>query len=164
MGQDAAGSRERVLPAMTYNRLESLLVAETHDWLSYVPSRVGCYWEKRHGEICTVLGAPDFSGCIGIRRFELELKAPGKMPTKKQELELARWHRAGATTGWADSIQGVHQLLAPLVNQALLGPWPCQGCQWPTWMKLQPGATVKALWTCHYCGEMLTERIKRDAR
>ena len=49
-------------------------------------------------------GEPDVTGCYKGVRFELELKVPGKKPTKLQQKRLDEWRESGAVVYWTDNV------------------------------------------------------------
>jgi hypothetical protein len=60
---------------------------------------------KIHGSMYGRHGDPDIWGCRYGVMFLLEMKLPGKKPTKLQAIELDRWTRAGAVAGWFDTFE-----------------------------------------------------------
>ena len=60
---------------------------------------------KKHGGMYGKNSEPDIFGCRYGRMFLLEMKAPGKKPTKLQYKRLRAWAEAGAVTGWADNYE-----------------------------------------------------------
>jgi hypothetical protein len=58
---------------------------------------------KVHGSSYGRVGDPDIWGSRFGKMFLLEMKMPGKKPTKIQAVELERWKRTGAVTGWYDN-------------------------------------------------------------
>ena len=92
--------------------LEKNIVEGILRWLKTVP---GCYAEKRHGSRFAA-GRPDISGCINGRRFEIEVKRPGKGATKLQKAMLRRWEQAGAVVGVATSKGEAEELLKELLE------------------------------------------------
>lgn len=53
----------------------------------------------------------DFEGCIRGRFFAIETKAPGKMPTARQNLTLDAINRAGGIAFYADNIERVKRYI-----------------------------------------------------
>lgn len=91
--------------------LEKNIVESIMRWLKTVP---GCYAEKRHGSRFAA-GRPDITGCIDGRRFEIEVKRPGRKATKLQEEMLRRWRSAGAIAGVVTSRDEVEELLGGIL-------------------------------------------------
>ena len=76
---------------------ESTLVRKVIDELDSWPNTRAV---KIHGSMFGRVGDPDIWGCRHGRMFVLEGKLPGKHPRVIQKIELKRWEKAGATTGW----------------------------------------------------------------
>jgi len=76
--------------------LESNLQKRT---LEYLNSLSFCVAENVSGN-ATQSGRADINGCIRGRNFRLELKVPDNKnkASKKQEMNLRRWSKAGAVT------------------------------------------------------------------
>lgn len=66
---------------------------------------------KRHGTAFGKTGEPDLFGCFRGRHFEIEVKRPGKAPTRLQLERLSRWAAAGAITGVAHSVDEFFEVL-----------------------------------------------------
>jgi len=79
--------------------------------LKYLNSLPQCRAEKTWGGGYGNAGKPDITGCLNGRRFELEVKMPGKKPTKLQEVVLEQWRKAGAITGVVHSVDEVREIL-----------------------------------------------------
>jgi hypothetical protein len=93
---------------------ESSIVAAILKTLNSLP---GCLARKRHGTPYAVAGDPDITGCCDGQHFELEVKRPGKRPTKLQERRLEEWRCAGATVAVVTSP-------SEAVRALLRGPQP----------------------------------------
>lgn len=89
---------------------EASIVQACLAWLNAVP---GCHAEKQHG---SVFGQQrlDLLGCYQGRMFWIEVKQPGKVPTKLQEYTLAKWATFGAWCCWVDSKD---QLVAKFIQE-----------------------------------------------
>jgi hypothetical protein len=66
---------------------------------------------KTHGTAFSTAGDPDIIGAFMGFAFVIELKQPGKAPTKIQEARLAEWRITGAKAGVATSVSEVRDLL-----------------------------------------------------
>lgn len=93
--------------------LEKSIVDGILRWLKTIP---GCYAEKRHGSRFGA-GRPDITGCIGGRRFEIEVKRPGRKATGLQQEVLGRWRKAGAVAGVVTSRAEAEELLGELLTK-----------------------------------------------
>lgn len=73
-----------------------------------------CHAEKRWtGGAFTRVGEPDVTGCVCGRRFEIEVKVPGKKARRIQEKRLQDWASAGAIVGTVTSVDEALNLLRP---------------------------------------------------
>lgn len=82
--------------------LEATLSKRIVVTLNAIPN---CHAEKRWtGGMFAHVGEPDITGCIAGRRFEIEVKVPGKRARKVQEKRLEAWASAGAIVGTATSV------------------------------------------------------------
>lgn len=79
--------------------------------MKYLNSLPECKAEKRHGSGYGKRGEPDISACYKGQRIEIEVKQPGKKPTKLQEKRLREWGKAGAVAVWADKVENVIKLI-----------------------------------------------------
>lgn len=68
----------------------------TNSIIAYIRS-IGGQAEKLKGD-SSASGRPDINACINGRCFRIEVKTPDNrnQASKKQELNLARWYKAGA--------------------------------------------------------------------
>ncbi len=94
--------------------LEKSIVSSIMQWLRQLP---GCKVEKRHGNSYAGGGKPDLTGAINGKRFELEVKRPGKKPTALQEREIEAWRTAGVV---ADVVTSVLDVQGVLINGGLI--------------------------------------------
>ena len=65
---------------------------------------------KLHGSPYLERGTPDIVAVQDGRVYWLEVKLPGKEPTRLQRLRLSEWSRAGATCAVVRSVEDVDQL------------------------------------------------------
>ena len=86
--------------------------ATTEDVLQTLNTRAGHRFQKMHQGIHSGSGEPDMDGCVWGRCVKIEMKAPGKRPSAKQNRRLLQWQEAGALVGWARSLDEVEQILA----------------------------------------------------
>lgn len=61
----------------------------------------GCLVIKKHNNQHGRKGEPDLLGSIHGRFIAIEVKQPGKKPTKIQQARLRQWRAAGAVAIWA---------------------------------------------------------------
>jgi hypothetical protein len=73
---------------------------------------------KIHGSRYGRVGDPDIWGCAYGKMFLLEIKVPGRKPTRAQLNELRQWQRAGAVTGWFDTFDAAINLVRSLLPRA----------------------------------------------
>jgi hypothetical protein len=66
--------------------------------MRYLRSLPNCKARKRRGGVSN-RGEPDIYGSINGMHFEIEVKAPGNVPTPHQKARLKEWDEAGAITG-----------------------------------------------------------------
>lgn len=81
--------------------------------LRYLNSLPECVAENVSGN-ANQSGRPDINGCFCGRMFKLELKTPDNkyQASKKQQLNLRRWKRAGCVTGVVYSMETVQELFS----------------------------------------------------
>lgn len=91
---------------------EKAIVNSIMRWLK---ERRGCYALKTHGNRYLANGTPDILGCYFGHMFAIEVKQPGKKPTPLQKIQLARWGRAGCTTGVVHSLDEAKELLYEVI-------------------------------------------------
>jgi hypothetical protein len=94
---------ERNLQATVFRKLKALRAED--DRLAY---------RKRHGSIMGLTGDPDVYGLWAGIAWELELKAPGEIPTALQRERLDEWHKAGAVTAVIDHAKAFDGFIALL--------------------------------------------------
>lgn len=99
MGGLADGFDFRILkPALT-DRGDPIMAAEqtfqtnVFKWLRAIPNSK---WVKYPGGSAGTRGTPDILGCIDGQMFAIEVKGPKTPISKIQEIEIQRWHKAGA--------------------------------------------------------------------
>lgn len=100
-----AKTREvRILKTIHPPQNETQLVKRIIDYVKSLRKK-GCRvkWQKNHGSPFSRLGAPDLfilvtSPAGNTRFFALEVKMPGKNPTRRQEHEMLEWRSAGAAS------------------------------------------------------------------
>mgnify|MGYP001571489768 CR=1 FL=1 len=93
--------------------LEKLIVKKCKDFLE----NQGCVILKSHGGSFGTVFAPDLYGvCHGVSVW-IEVKQPGKKPTRGQQLFLERLERAGAVAFWTDSLDGCKTKYFKLVDK-----------------------------------------------
>src|SRR6185312_13817257 len=68
-------------------------------------------WRKTHGSALQTAGEPDLVICCRGRFVAIEVKAPGKSPTKLQRHELAEIAAAGGRCGSAESVEQAVEIL-----------------------------------------------------
>ena len=85
--------------------------ATTTEVLQALNARPGHHFQKMHQGAHSGSGEPDLDGCVDGRCVKIEMKAPGKQPTAKQNRRLLQWQQAGALVGWARSLDEVEQIL-----------------------------------------------------
>lgn len=89
---------------------ESALVLKIRNWLV----QNGCLAFKYHGSIYGYRGHSDIYGVLPSgRAFFLEVKVPGKKPKPFQDAFLDLTEKAGAVSGWADTLEGAKKLITP---------------------------------------------------
>ena len=76
----------------------------------YLDKLPGCYVIKTHGSAYGA-GQPDILGCYQGRTLALEVKRPGRKPTKLQQAVLKKWEAAGAIAAVVTSVEEVKELL-----------------------------------------------------
>lgn len=79
--------------------------------LKYLNSLPKCYARGKHSSPFSK-GWADVLGSFCGRTLVFEVKQPGKKATVLQEMELLKWHRAGAITGVVTSVADVQAILA----------------------------------------------------
>lgn len=72
--------------------------------LTWANAEPQTFARKRHTGPLEETGHPDIEGCRQGFCFQVEMKRPGRKPTTKQMARLLRWRAAGATVGWATSL------------------------------------------------------------
>lgn len=74
------------------------------------------YCEKQHGSPyghCKL----DVSGAVNGKRFELEVKMPGNVPTKRQLSTIRKWQKVNVLAGWTDSVEDALKFIKPLIDK-----------------------------------------------
>jgi hypothetical protein len=69
-------------------------------------------------------GTPDLIACIAGRMYAIEVKRPGKRPTKLQLFRLRQWREAGARAFWCDSLESFTEQLDQKGPAATQHPCP----------------------------------------
>jgi Holliday junction resolvase len=87
--------------------LEKSITASILRYLNDLP---GCYAVKTRGDFRQA-GWPDIIGCYQGQALALEVKRPGRKPTKLQETMLQKWREAGAIAAVVTSRKEVEELL-----------------------------------------------------
>lgn len=77
----------------------------------YINAIDGCLIIKKHNNQYGRKGEPDLLGALHGRFIAIEVKQPGKEPTKIQHARLREWARAGAITLWGTSLEDVQAKL-----------------------------------------------------
>lgn len=85
--------------------------ATTEEVLRSLNTRPAHRFQKMHQGAHSGSGEPDLDGCVHGRCVKIEMKAPGKRPSTKQNRRLLQWQEAGALVGWARSLDEVDQIL-----------------------------------------------------
>ena len=88
---------------------EKAIVNSIQRYLNGLPR---CVARKRWGGGYGLAGEPDIDACLRGRSLQLEVKRPGKQPTKLQQKRLAEWSAAGAIVGVVHAVDEVRSLLA----------------------------------------------------
>jgi hypothetical protein len=80
--------------------------------IKYLNSLENCVAEKVFGNGISS-GKADINACYHGRSVRIEMKSPdhGNKASKKQELNLKRWEKAGAICGVCYSLEDVKELL-----------------------------------------------------
>jgi len=80
---------------------------------------LGCPSRARvvHGGPHQSAGEPDIDACLFGRTLKVEVKLPGNKPTERQDAVIRKWRDAGATAGWADSIEGLDRLIIECLRE-----------------------------------------------
>lgn len=91
----------------------------TEEVLKDLNTRPGHRFQKMHQGAYSGSGEPDLDGCVVMstglgRSVKIEMKAPGKKPTAKQNKRLLQWQEAGALVGYAHNLDEVDEILAHL--------------------------------------------------
>jgi len=63
------------------------------------------FFFKVHGSCFQKAGVPDWHVLLAGRAFYVEIKAPGKKPTRLQEYTMKKIQHAGGVVGVADSLE-----------------------------------------------------------
>lgn len=77
----------------------------------------GCFFFKAHGGRYQAAGLPDLIGCICGLYVGIEVKMPGKKPTKLQAETLKRIRKAGGIATWVTSVEAALEWLEPLIEE-----------------------------------------------
>jgi hypothetical protein len=77
----------------------------------------GCYWIKMHGSAFTRAGMPDIFIYWRNKTLAMEVKLPGKSPTRIQRVMLNRLARNGVYTGVVHSVDEAMTLLRDTFGQ-----------------------------------------------
>ena len=76
----------------------------------------GSFWFKVHGGPFQRAGLPDLLGCVRGTYIGIEVKMPGKEPTKLQLNVMMRIHAAGGQAGYATSVEEALAYVAAAVG------------------------------------------------
>lgn len=71
----------------------------------------GGYAIKHHGSPFSEAGCPDVLAVFRGFTIVVEVKSPGKLPTKLQRSRLRKWQESGAIAMWCDHVEPVKNLL-----------------------------------------------------
>lgn len=72
---------------------------------------LGGYAVKKYAGGYARPGEPDVDGCLEGRALKIEVKVPGRKPTKLQEVTLRKWANAGAVACWVTSVEELDEVL-----------------------------------------------------
>lgn len=102
-------------------------VKRTEEVLKWLNSQPGIYAFKKHTSVQGEAGHPDIFACRNGRMVLVEMKIPGKSPTKIQAQRLRGWQLVGAAVCWATEVEHVRQLFEridadPGYRNPLTGP------------------------------------------
>jgi len=79
----------------------------------------GCEARKVHGSRYSS-GEPDIDAVLWGIPLKVEVKAlSGGKPTPLQEARLRAWHKAGAITGWVNSMEELEELIETCRRKAI---------------------------------------------
>jgi len=96
------------------SRSEKAVVNEIKQYLDTLDN---CFYYKTHvGRFDTLKGQPDLSGVLNGRRFDLEVKAPGKKARPIQEAVMRKFKRAGGISGVVRCKEDAEELLKPALG------------------------------------------------
>lgn len=88
---------------------EKAIVNKILDYLNELP---GCFAYKTHGgRFESLKGQPDISGCYRGRRFDFEVKRPGKEPTELQKAQIRKFQDAGSVSTVVTSVGEVQDIM-----------------------------------------------------
>ena len=90
-----------------YKEKESTLNKNVVKWLNSLPR---CFAYKNRGGPYNP-GHLDVSGCLHGIRIEIEGKIGDNKPTRNQAHYIAKWHAAGAITGWYTSLEQAKRII-----------------------------------------------------
>ena len=91
---------------------EKEIIAQILDGLRKMGAKV----VKFHGNQYTENGNPDIVGVIMGRGLAIEVKVPGKKPTKIQAKRLMEWSNAGAITFWTSNAEECLAIVAEVIT------------------------------------------------
>ena len=80
---------------------------------------IGAKSVKQHGNEYSEAGIPDLLVCYRGMFLAMEVKQPGKYPTRLQRVQLQRFKDAGAITGVVRSVEDVEGLVSAIEAQRL---------------------------------------------
>jgi len=90
--------------------MEKHIVKKIKDWLSQFK---GDFY-KVHGTVSQRSGEPDLTGSILYKNiwlhFNIEVKRPGRQPTKLQIYRLQKWHQCDRVVGVARCVEDMEKI------------------------------------------------------
>lgn len=64
------------------------------------------------------VGEPDIDAVVDGISLKIEVKLPGRQPTKLQAQVISQWRKVGAVAGWADDMDSFMELLEEALGRA----------------------------------------------
>jgi len=97
--------------------------AITDKILNYLNSLDRCVaWKTHGGRFESMKGKPDITGVLEGRRFDFEVKAPGKNPTRLQKAQIRKLREAGSC---AHTVYDINEVKHFINNMRTLGQDIC---------------------------------------